>query len=81
MVDAHSKWPEIPVIGISSTTTNKTITELYKMFVAYGLPAQLLSDNGPQFIGEQFANFMQVNGIKHISVHHSIPLQMVLLNA
>ena len=43
MVDAHSKWPEI--IEMSSTTTNKTITELRKMFAAYGLPAQLVSDN------------------------------------
>ena len=64
VVDAHSKWPEI--IEMNSTTTNKTITELRKMFAAYGLPAQLVSDNGPQFTAEQFANFMQVNGIKHI---------------
>ena len=64
VVDAHSKWPEI--IEMSSTTTNKTITELCKMFAAYGLPAQLVSDNGPQFTAEQFENFMQVNGIKHI---------------
>ena len=64
VVDAHSKWPEI--IEMSSTTTNKTITELLKMSTAYGLPAELVSDNGPQFTAEQFANFMQVNGIKHI---------------
>ena len=36
------------------------------MFAAYGLPAQVVSDNGLQFKAEQFANFMQVNGIKHI---------------
>ena len=64
VVDAHSKWPDI--IEMNSTTTNKTITELCKMFAAYGLPAQLVSDNGSQFTAEQFANFMQVNGIKHI---------------
>ena len=64
VVDAHSKWPKI--VEMSSTTTNKTITELCKMFAAYGLPAQLVSDHGPQFTAEQFADFMQVNGIKHI---------------
>ena len=66
VVDAHSKWPEI--IEMNSKTTNMTIiiTELRKMFAAYGLPAQLMSDNGPQFTAEQFANFMHVNRIKHI---------------
>ena len=34
--DAHSKWPEI--IEMNLTMINKTITELCKMFAAYGLP-------------------------------------------
>ena len=55
VIDAHSKWPE--VIEMNSTTNNKTITELRKMFGAYGLPAQLVSDNDPQFTAEKFANF------------------------
>ena len=53
-------------IEMSSSTTNKTITELHKMFAACKLPVQLVSDNRPQFMAEQFANFMQANGIKHI---------------
>ena len=64
VTDAHSKWPEI--IEMNSTTTQKTITELRKLFSAYGLPLQLVSDNGPQFISEDFAQFMKSNGIKHI---------------
>ena len=56
VTDAHSKWPEI--IEMNSTTTQKTITELRKLFSAYGLPLQLVSDNGPQFISEDFAQFM-----------------------
>ncbi len=35
------------------------------MFSAYGLPEQLVSDNGPQFIAEEFAEFMRNNGVKH----------------
>ena len=45
-VDAHSKWPE--VIVMKTTTTSATIQELRKLFSAYGLPEQLVSDNRPQ---------------------------------
>ena len=62
--DAHSKWPEI--IELKSTTANKTIEELRKLFVSYGLPEQMVTDNGPQFISEQFAIFVKSNGVKHI---------------
>ena len=64
MVDAHSKWPEI--VEMNSTTAQRTIVELRKMFAAHGLPQQFVSDNGPQFISEEFASFMKSNGIKHI---------------
>ena len=64
VVDAHSKWPE--VIEMPSTTSFKTTEALRNLFEKYGLPEQLVSDNGPQFTSEEFAEFMKVNGIKHI---------------
>ena len=64
VIDAHSKWPE--VIEMSTTTSQKTITELQRLFSMYGIPTQLVSDNGPQFTSEEFASFMKRNGIKHI---------------
>ena len=64
VVDAHSKWPE--VVQMSSTTTSKTVEVLQVLFAKYGLPEQLVSDNGPQFTSEDFAYFMKANGIKHI---------------
>lgn len=48
------------------TTAQRTIAKLRKLFAAYGLPTQVVSDNGPQFTAEDFGSFMQVNGIKHI---------------
>ena len=63
-VDAHSKWPEAHLM--STTTTFKTIVTLREMFARYGLPKQIVTDNGPQFISEEFRKFMGVNGIKHI---------------
>ena len=64
VIDAHSKWPE--VVEMTTTTAQRTITELRKIFAAYGLPEQLVSDNGPQFVSDDFASFMKMNGIKHI---------------
>ena len=62
-VDAYSKWPEVFVM--QSTTVNKTIEILRHVFAMYGLPEQLVSDNGPQFTSEEFAIFMKLNGVKH----------------
>ena len=62
-VDSHSKWPEV---FIMSTTVSKTIEVLRVMFAAYGLPDQIVSDNGPQFISSEFATFLKQNGVKHI---------------
>ena len=64
ITDAHSKWPE--VYTMSSTTANKTITKLRETFARYGLPEQLISDNGPQFVSEELETFLRVNGVKHI---------------
>ena len=62
-VDAHSKWPEAYVM--SSTTVPKTLDILRNMFSAYGLPDQIVSDNGPQFVASEFAHFIKQNGVKH----------------
>ncbi|XP_062865163.1 uncharacterized protein K02A2.6-like [Trichomycterus rosablanca] len=69
-VDAHSKWPE--VMRMKSTTTEKTISVLRNIFSRNGLPEQIVSDNGPQFISEEFKLFMKKNGIKHFksAPHH-----------
>ena len=63
-VDAHSKWPEVQVM--KETTAAKTMDALRVMFAAHGLPEELVTDNGPQFVAEDFAMFAKLNGIKHI---------------
>ena len=64
VVDAHSKWPEVH--HMSTTTTTKTLQVLRSLFARYGIPEQLVSDNGPQFVSEEFETFMKQNGVKHI---------------
>ena len=59
-----SKWPE--VIEMNSSTTTKTIETLRHVFAVHGLPEQLVSDNGAQFVSDEFSHFMKENGIKHL---------------
>ena len=64
VVDSHSKWLE--VVPMKSSTTEKTLEVLESLFSRYGLPRQLVSDNGPQFTAFEFEECMRANGIKHL---------------
>ena len=63
-VDAHSKWPE--VYEVSNTTAEGTVRILRHIFASHGIPHQLVSDNGPQFVAQVFTDFLKQNGVKHI---------------
>ena len=64
VVDACSKWPE--VVHMKSTTTEATITALRNIFARYGLPQEIMSDNGPQFVSKEFKHFLKANNIKEL---------------
>ena len=64
VVDAHSKWLEI--FPINAVTTEKTLQLLRNLFASYGLPDQIVTDNGSQFTSSEFQRFTKANGIKHI---------------
>ena len=70
-MNAHSKWPEI--LEMTSTMAENTIATLRRVFSAFGLPEQLVKDNGPQFVSREFADFMEGNRIKHI---HTAPYHL-----
>lgn len=48
---------------MTSTMVHKTIKILHHIFTSYGLPEQLVSDNGPQFVANEFEELMLKNGI------------------
>ena len=64
-VDAHSQWPEVEIMR--STTSSKTIDTLRAIFARNGLPEQLVSDNGSNFVSAEFETFLKQNGIKHVT--------------
>ncbi|XP_064486077.1 uncharacterized protein K02A2.6-like [Ornithodoros turicata] len=63
LVDDYSKW--IEAVIMPSTTAEKTIEQLQIIFAQFGLPEEAVTDNGPQFVSEDFRNFMLENGIVH----------------
>ncbi|XP_021347324.1 uncharacterized protein K02A2.6-like [Mizuhopecten yessoensis] len=63
VVDTNSKWPE--VVQMNTTTSEKTIEVLRTKIARNGIPRQIVSDNGPQFVSEEFRNFVKSNGIRH----------------
>ena len=54
MIIAHLNWLE--VFPIKSIATTKTLEILRNLFAVYGLPYQLVSDDGPQFVSSEFEN-------------------------
>ena len=63
IIDVHSKWIEaIPLRNAIATTT---IQAVKTFFSSFGLPSEIVSDNGPQFTAQPFQTFCEHNGIKH----------------
>lgn len=46
----------------------RTIEVLRNLFAAYGLPEEVVSDNGPQFASAEFKQFLDKNGVKQTLV-------------
>lgn len=53
---------------MSSITSSLTIDALRGLFAAYGIPEEVVSDNGPQLLSAEFTDFLKGNGIKHTQV-------------
>ena len=42
---------------MSSTTAQATVDALRSLFAIHGLPEKIFSDNGPQFVAQEFQDF------------------------
>jgi len=70
IVDAHSKWPE--VFKLPNATSEAVILRMRETFCRFGIPEQLVSDNGTQFTSDEFQEFCKLNGVRHTTsaVYH-----------
>ena len=55
--DLNSKWPEI--CPISHTETSRIIEFLEDLFVHWGLPSTIVTDNGPQLFQDNLSHFLK----------------------
>ena len=60
IIDVHSKW--IEAIPMHSATADITVNALRKFFSSFGLPEEIVGDNGTQFKLTNFKHF--VNGME-----------------
>ena len=71
VMDAHSKWPEVFCLNNNATTSN-IVSKIRDCIVRFGIPDQIVSDNGTQYTSQEFQDFCKSNGIRHTtsSVYH-----------
>lgn len=63
VVDYYSRYVEVEIMR--KTTTDRIIKSLHKMFQIHGLPIQIVTNNGPQFISAEFKDFMEQQDIEY----------------
>ena len=61
----RSKFPEIT--KMESLRSSFVAQELTRQFGAHGIPAEVVSDNGPHFSSSDFQEFAKEYGFKHVT--------------
>ncbi|KAL0810732.1 hypothetical protein ABMA28_010054 [Loxostege sticticalis] len=64
VIDSSSKW--IEVYQVPSTAASTTITKLRELWARFGIPRQVVSDNGPPFSSHEFNIFLSEDSVEHI---------------
>lgn len=63
-------WLE--VFKVNSTRVQVAINIFRNLFVRFGLPEYLVTDNDPLFTSSQFQQFLEEKGISHTISSHTI---------
>lgn len=71
VVDSYSGWFEID--QLHGTTSASVIHKMKHHFTRFGVPSELLSDNGPQYSSAEFHEFSSVWGFAHTTSSPEYP--------
>jgi len=63
VVDYFSRYMEVK--SLTSTTSANVVIALKSIFSRHGVPAILMTDNGPQFNSSEIAEFAELYGFHH----------------
>ena len=63
VVDFYSRYPEIE--KLKNTSSSTVISKLKSIFARHGIPAEVVSDNGPQYTSKEFTKFATDWDFKH----------------
>ena len=58
IVDRFSGWLNIYHFKPRCSTKNTLISTCHSLFIAYGVPEEISTDGGPQFMSNEFQNFL-----------------------
>ena len=77
LCDYYSRWIEVLHLprsgGNRDIKAKAVITSIKNVFARFGIPYEVISDNGPQFSSELFAEFARSYGFSHIPVDPGMP--------
>ena len=62
-MDYYSKF--IEVTKLTTTSAEEVIQQCKSIFAWYGIPAEMITDNGPQFSAKLFTDFAKSYGFSH----------------
>ena len=66
-VDAFAKYPYVTMLNVGQTTYTHTVDVLKQIFAIEGLPDTNVTDNGPQFVSNEFDDFCVHFNFKHLT--------------
>ncbi|XP_040070508.1 uncharacterized protein LOC120843269 [Ixodes scapularis] len=73
LYDAYSNFPE--VAELRDTTSKTVIDVMASMFSRHGLPLEVCTDGGPQFIARDFTEFAAKYDFKHTKMQKVLRLE------
>ncbi|CAH8492821.1 unnamed protein product [Dicrocoelium dendriticum] len=65
LVMAYSKWIDVHVFA--KATVKATINNVRSLLSTHSIPKTLVTDNGPQFTSATFKEYLQSNGVHHMT--------------